>query len=272
MRIVVKIGGAQIEEAAARESFGRALTGALAAGHELFVVHGGGNQIRELSARMGLAERQVEGLRVTDAQTAPLVLMVLAGLVNRRLVASLASVGVPAVGLCGADGAIFDARKLRPGGADIGFVGEILHVRTQLLEALAFSGWVPVIATVAPLAAGESDDSSEFYNINADQAAAPLSRALEADALLFLTDVPGVLGDEGELLSDLTPERCRELRERGVVRGGMLPKVAAALEGARALPLGIVKIAPGQGDDAVLAALSPSAGTRFLDRELEHHG
>jgi acetylglutamate kinase len=143
MRIVVKIGGAQLEEDGARTAFARSLAGARAAGHELFVVHGGGNQIRELSKRMGLAERQVEGLRVTDSETAPVVLMVLAGLVNRRLVASLCSAGVPAVGVCGADGGIFDARKLKAGGADIGFVGEIRHVRKQLLESLSFSDGCP---------------------------------------------------------------------------------------------------------------------------------
>jgi acetylglutamate kinase len=263
VRIVVKIGGAQLEQAGARETLARALARARAAGHELLVVHGGGNQIRKLSARLGLEDRYVAGLRVTDAATAPLVLMVLAGEVNRWLVASLERAGVPAVGLCGADGGLFAAKKLCPDGQDIGYVGEVALVRTKVCDDLLAAGWTPVVATVGPLASTEAGDPTHFYNINADQAAAPLARAVHADALLFLTDVEGVLGAEGERLPRLTPTQVARLRAAGILRGGMLPKVAAALDGARALPAGLVKIAPAAGRDAVLDALDADHGTRF---------
>lgn len=264
MRILAKIGGAQLEEPARRALMARAVRRAVEAGHEVVVVHGGGNQIRELGKRLGIAERQHEGLRVTDAETADLVLMVLAGLVNKALVHDLCAAGVRAVGYAGADAESFHARKHQPAGVDIGYVGAIAKVDPTLTFALLEQGFTPTIATSAPLAAGEPGPSDHSYNVNADLAAGPLAAALSCDALLFLTDVPGVLDASKARCASLSRARCAELKAAGVVSGGMIPKVDAALSALEALPRGLVKIAPADGDDCVLRALADDAGTRFV--------
>jgi len=197
------------------------------------VVHGGGNQIRELSRRLGIAERQHEGLRVTDAETADVVLMVLAGLVNKALVHDLCEAGVRAVGYAGADARSFHARKHEPAGVDIGYVGAVAQVDPALTFALLEQGFTPTIATSAPLAAGERGPRDHSYNVNADLAAGPLAAALRCDALLFLTDVPGVLDASKARFAALTRARCAELKQEGVVAGGMIPKVDSAVSALR---------------------------------------
>ena len=261
MRILVKIGGAQLEDAGPRQALCDSLAAARRAGHELIVVHGGGNQIRTVCKSMGIADRYHAGLRITDARTAEVVLMVLGGLVNRTLVAALQHAGVPAAGLCGADGGSFTAEKLEVPGVDLGFVGAVDNVRPELVQTLLRSGHVPVIATVAPRAAAA--DGEPFLNLNADHAAGPLCRAFGCDALLFLTDVPGVLDARGELIAELTPAACEQLVRDGTATGGMLPKLDAALRALRDNPLALVKIAPGGAPDAVLHALRPDTGTSF---------
>lgn len=265
MRILAKVGGAELEQAAARASLCRSVASARAAGHEVVLVHGGGNQIRALVKRLGLEERYHEGLRVTDAETADVVLMVLAGLVNKQLVHALQSGGVAACGLSGADGGTFHARKQRVPGVDLGYVGGVARTDARLVEALLEVDFVPVIATAAPLAAGEDADDEHFYNINADLAAGPLARAFDCDALLFLTDVPGVLDGDRERIETLTPERAAKLRAGGVITGGMIPKVEAALAALRTNRDAIVKIAPAGIDDCVLRALESDVGTRFRE-------
>lgn len=262
MRILAKVGGAQLEERSARAALCRSVAAAKAAGHEIVLVHGGGNQIRALVKGLGLEERYHQGLRVTDARTADVVLMVLAGLVNKELVHDLERAGVHAAGLSGADGRSFHVRKLRAD-VDLGFVGEIARLDTNLIETLLDAGYTPVIATAAPLARGEDASDEHFYNVNADFAAGPLARALDCDALLFLTDVPGVLDHAKELIEDLAPERCAKLQAGGVITGGMIPKVEAALAAWRANPDALVKIAPAGAVDCVLAALEAGRGTRF---------
>jgi acetylglutamate kinase len=263
MRCLVKIGGAQLESAEDRRELARALKVAREQGHELVLVHGGGNQIRALSKRLGLAERTHAGLRVTDAATADVVLMVLAGLVNKELVHTLESEGLRAVGLCGADAATFSADRARADGVDLGYVGKVAKVDPRLCETLIAAGFLPVIATSAPLARDAAGPSDHFYNINADLAAGPLARALGADALVFLTDVPGVLDADRERIATLTPARCDELRASGVIHGGMIPKVEAALAALAAHPSALVKIASAEGANALVDALEPWSGTRF---------
>lgn len=278
MRILVKIGGAQLEEAQARAALCKALAKAKAEGHELVVVHGGGNQIRQLTRALQLPESYHDGLRVTDARTAEVVLMVLGGLVNRTLVHSLQQAGVPAVGISGADGGTFTAKKLEPVGptgdhVDLGFVGTVDHVRPQLVQSLLASGHVPVIATTAP--GTTARDGEPFFNLNADHAAGPLCRAFGCDALLFLTDVPAVLDAQKQRLPVLTPADCQQLVQSGVASGGMLPKLDAALMALRDNPQALIKIAPGSAHDAVLSALRPSVGTTFTTSRTAtetHHG
>jgi acetylglutamate kinase len=264
-RILVKVGGAQLEQAGPRADLCRSLARARDAGHELVLVHGGGNQIRDLVRKLGLPESYHNGLRVTDAETADVVLMVLAGLVNKELVHALELSGVRACGLSGADGATFRATKRHDASRDLGYVGEVGRTDVRLVDLLVRDGFLPVIATAAPLQPGEDAPGDRFYNVNADLAAGPLSRAVRADALLFLTDVPGVLDAQKRRLAELTPDACANLRLAGVVSGGMIPKVEAALGALAANPGALVKIAPAAGDDAVLRALSPEVGTRFRE-------
>ena len=232
MRLVVKIGGAQLEQREARASFARDVRAALSAGHEIAVIHGGGNQTRTLCGALGLPERYHEGLRRTDALTADVVLQVLAGLVNKQLVSDLNAAGVLAAGLCGADGGSFGARPVRAE-VDLGYVGAVAAVDPDLAQTLLASGFTPVIATCAPKARGEEGPDGHFYNINADLAAGPLSAALEADAILFLTDVEGVRGEDGRVLSRLDARQARELRGRNVIAGGMIPKVGSCVHAVR---------------------------------------
>ncbi len=260
MRLLLKIGGAQLEEAQPRAELCAGIAAARRAGHEIVVVHGAGRQIKKLGQALGLQDRYHQGLRVTDDATAEVVLMVLGGAVNRSLVAALQSASVPAVGLTGADGGLFQAQKLDLGdGVELGHVGEITAVRPQLAQTLLQAGYVPTIASVAP---GRTP-TAPFFNINADHAVAPLARALGCEAVLFLTDVPGVLDGTGQRLPCLSPQDCDRLVRDGTARGGMLPKLESALLAARANPRAMVKIAPAGAPDAVLAALGDDVGTRF---------
>ena len=264
MRVLVKVGGAQLEAPDARAAFCTAVRGARDAGHEVILVHGGGNQIRAMTGAMGIEDRYVEGLRVTDPETATVVLAVLGGLVNRQLVAALQDAGVAAVGLTGADGGLFTAAVHSPNGADLGYVGEVARVDGRIVNAALEGGFTPVIATVAPLDAGEPGPRERFYNVNADQAAAPLARALEAEALLLLTDVPGVKGADGSVLPELNGEACAALVAEGVVAGGMVPKVRAALAAANGAPDARVIVAPANTPTCILDTLGGGVGTRFL--------
>jgi len=263
MRLLVKIGGAPLEERAAREHFAAAVRSALAQGHELVLVHGGGNQVRRLCRGLGIEDRYEGGLRVTDEPTAEVVVAVLGGQVNRVLVAELVAGGTPAVGLTGADGGLFSASKLVLEGRDLGYVGEVDTVDPRPVEHLLAGGFVPVVATVAPLAPGRAGARAHLYNINADQAAAALAWRLGADALLFLSDVPGVLDAEGQLLAEIDPERLARLESTGAVRAGMLPKLDAAFRAARAKPDALVKIAAAARADPIVAALDGGPGTRI---------
>jgi acetylglutamate kinase len=211
-------------------------------------------QIGAFSQRLGLEPRFRDGLRVTDGELADVVLMVLAGSVNRTLVRAFEDGGQHACGLTGADGGFFDAEELEPG-SGLGFVGRIAAVRPQLVEQLLSAGFLPVIASVAPRPGNASEP---FFNINADMAAATLAQALDADALLFLTDVAGVMNGEGEVLPELDHEQCARLAQAGELRGGMQPKIEAALSVATDLR---VKIASGRGPQCVLNALLDGAGT-----------
>ncbi len=258
MRILVKVGGAQLEQAAARQDLAQSVSKAQAAGHEIILVHGGGNQIRQLTQRLGIADQYHQGLRITDAETAEAVLMVLGGQVNRHLVAALDN----AVGITGADGGSFKASLLQPDGHDLGYVGAIAQADARLVNLLLQADMVPVIATVAPGTETASKDP-HFFNINADHGAGPLAKAFAVQATLFLTDVPGVLDGNKKLLSQLNLDQTKELQENGVIHGGMIPKVQAAAMALAAHPEALVKIAPAAGTDAIQHALLPGTGTRF---------
>jgi len=199
-------------------------------GMRLVVVHGGGSLISEWLARHNLPTRFEQGLRVTDDESLKVVVAVLAGLVNKEIVAKLSSLGARAIGLSGADGGVLRARTLA---SKLGFVGEITGVNTAPLHSLLDRGTIPVIAPIALEWEGEKP-SAQLLNINADGAAGAIAEALEARWLVFLTDVPGVRTGEGEIADSLSPEHAAALIGAGVVQGGMIPKVRACLSAANA--------------------------------------
>ena len=189
------------------------------------VVHGGGSVISGWLKRIGKVARFVNGLRVTDEETMEVVLMTLGGQVNKTLVGGIQEKGGRALGICGIDGGLIRGVRRDP---QLGQVGEVTSVDAEMLRALLAAGYVPVIA---PIAAGEG---GEPLNLNADTAAGAVAGALGASKLIFLTDVPGVKGASGELLTELNESSVRELIASGVISGGMIPKVEACLVAAAA--------------------------------------
>ncbi|MFQ5503794.1 MAG: acetylglutamate kinase [Planctomycetota bacterium] len=263
MRICVKIGGTLLEDAARLVQLARSLCAARAAGHQLLVVHGGGRQIQELAGRLGLEERRHEGLRVTDRDTARVVTWVLAGEVNKALVQALCSAGAPALGLSGADLGLFSPRRKRAGTVDLGHVGELSaeNIDADRLRALLAQGYLPVLATIGP-ARDASGPGEPFLNVNADEAAGPIAAAAGAEELVFLSDVPGVRGADGQVIGSLRGSERHELIAAGVIQDGMIPKVRAAQA---ALDAGVprARILTGEQDDPLGAALR-GGGTEIL--------
>jgi acetylglutamate kinase len=219
------------------------------------VVHGGGALISDWLKALDVPTRFERGLRVTDARTLEVVVAVLAGLVNKQLVAAISAAGGRAVGLSGADGGLLKARVKD---AALGFVGEVTGVDARSLLDLVEDGFVPVVAPIALESAGEAP-SGQLLNLNADTAAGALAAALSARWLVFLTDVPGIRDATGETLAALTPQRAAALSEAGVIEGGMIPKVEACLQAAATGCRSV--IADGRGAGALLAAIEEQTGT-----------
>jgi len=224
--VVVKIGGSTL---GSHDTTLDDLAELQRRGIRCVVVHGGGAVISDWLTRMGVETRFERGLRVTDGESLRVVVAVLAGIVNKELVASLVSRGAEAAGLSGADGSILRARITNPA---LGFVGEITEVAASPLERLLESGIIPVVAPVA-LEWNVRGSTGQLLNSNADSAAGAVAVALGATSLVFLTDVAGVQAD-GAVLPVLTPERAGELLQSGVIEGGMIPKVGACLAAAAA--------------------------------------
>ena len=228
---VVKLGGNELD----RPGWLDACVAGFERGAPVVVVHGGGKAVDALSRRLGLPVEKREGLRVTTADVAEIVEMVLSGSVNRRLVCALRAGGIDALGLSGADGGLLSAR-LAPGG--LGYVGEVVSVRAAVLESLLLAGLTPVVAPVAP----PPDEAAGVpLNINADHAAAAIAGALHAAELLLVSDVPGVTV-AGVVQHALDAGDCESLIARGVAVNGMVTKlraaVAALAAGARAVRIG----------------------------------
>jgi len=242
--IVVKIGGAALEDSFTLRKCARALAELAQGGHRVAVVHGGGSALTRTLNQLGKKSEFVNGLRVTDAETRDVALMVLGGIVNKKLVAAIQSVGLTAVGLCGGDGMTFRARKKHLPNCDLGFVGEICFTDPGWIETIWQKGGVPVLACMALGADGE------YYNINADQMAASCAVACKADALIFLTDVPGVRNAEGAVISRLNTKQAASLAADCVVSGGMLPKLQACGEALKH-GVGRVRILPAAEADVL---------------------
>ena len=248
MKFVIKLGGAALENEQILHACGKAIAELIRDGNQVAVVHGGGVQLTRTLAQMGKKSEFVAGLRITDRETRDAALMVLAGRVNKSLVAALGSHGQDAVGLAGGDGNVFRARKKKTN-PDLGFVGEIVAADPRWLEAIWTMGAVPVISSMALGVDGE------YYNINADEMASACAISTKADTLVFLTDVPGVKGADGKVMRWLTLGQIPALEKQQVVSGGMLPKLNACRE---ALTHGVkrVRILPAEA-----AALLPDLCT-----------
>ncbi len=227
--VVVKIGGAALEDPLLRRRFAEDLILLDWVGIDLVVVHGGGRQITQMLDRVGQQATFVDGQRVTDASTLEVVEMVLGGALNQELVRLVNHLGGAAVGLTGCDGGLARARIVRP---ELGLVGEVEAVDREVIDRL-LPAYIPV---VAPLATGPDGNA---LNVNADVFAARLAQALGAEKLVLLTDIAGVLDRDRRLISSLTDAEARALIAQGVVTGGMIPKVEQALA---ALAAGVHKI------------------------------
>jgi acetylglutamate kinase len=227
--VVVKYGGAAMDRAGLSRSFAQDVALLQHAGIHPVIVHGGGPQVTEVSERLGIETTFVDGLRVTDEETLEVATMVLAGKLNTQIVGMLVAGEVPAVGLSGVDGGmIVVSRQSEP---DLGFVGRIEHVNVEVLQTLVDEGFVPVVASIA------ADEHGQPYNVNADVVAAELAIALEAEKLVFMNDVPGVIGPGGDLLSELGVRDVVDLLAHpDAVAGGMIPKLESAV---RALDAGV---------------------------------
>jgi acetylglutamate kinase len=223
MKFVVKLGGAALENPELLHRCARAIAELAKDGHKVALVHGGGVQLTRVLAQMGKKSEFVAGLRVTDAETRDAALMVLGGRVNKSLVAALDHCGQAAMGLTGGDGHVFRARKKKTT-PDLGYVGEIAATDTKWLDAIWTMGAIPVISSIA------LGFDGEYYNINADEMASACAVATKADALVFLTDVPGVKGADGHVMRWLSLKQIPELEAQAVVSGGMLPKLNACKE------------------------------------------
>ncbi|MCB1842213.1 MAG: acetylglutamate kinase, partial [Halioglobus sp.] len=230
----VKFGGNAMVDPALHESFARDVVLMKLVGMNPVVVHGGGPQIGALLAKLNIHTEFVNGMRVTDAQTMDVVEMVLGGSVNKEIVSSINRNGGKALGVTGKDGQLIRARKLKvtryspelkaPEIIDIGHVGEVDQIDTSVLDVILSSHFIPVIA---PIGVGEDGST---YNINADLVAGKLAQVLRAEKLMLLTNVAGLLDKQGNTLTGLTTRQVDELVADGTISGGMLPKIACALD------------------------------------------
>lgn len=232
--IVVKYGGHAMVDETLKKNFALDIILMKYVGFNPIVVHGGGPQIGDFLKRLSIESEFVDGMRVTDKQTMDVVEMVLVGMVNKEIVSLINQNGGQSVGLSGKDGQLINAKKMKyvkskgddqpPEIIDMGMVGEIVSVKTRILESLMESRFIPVIA---PVGAGKK---GETYNINADLVAGRVAAALKARKLILLTDTEGVLDKEGELISTIKVEEADSYIEDGTIKGGMIPKIRCCLE------------------------------------------
>lgn len=259
MRLVIKLAGALLETPNTLQPIARQLGQLAQEGHELLVVHGGGRILTSVLGRMGVRNHFVDGLRVTDKETRDVAVMVLGGLLNKRIVTAMSQAGQPALGLSGSDASCFLAEPLSHSGTTgaLGFVGYLTDVNVQLLESLWRAGLVPVASCLGMGVNGE------MYNINADHMAAACADYCRAQGLIYLTDVPGVLDGE-VVLPSISPPEMEKLIQQQKISGGMLLKLEACN---RALHSGVslVHIIGGTLPKSLLVSLNGAElGTRVL--------
>jgi acetylglutamate kinase len=255
--VVIKYGGAAMQDAALRASFAVDVVLLKQIGVRPVIVHGGGPQIGVLLARLGRESTFVDGLRVTDDETMEAVEMVLGGTVNREIVELVQRGGGQAVGLTGSDGGLLRVKRRLRDGQDIGRVGEVVGVDPGVIEAVTEKGFVPVIAPI-----GVGEDGLTF-NVNADEAAGAIAQALRAEKLILLTDVAGVLDADGKLIAQLSREQAHEQIASGSIRGGMIPKVECCLAAVQG-GVGRAHVVDGRVQHAVLLEIFTDRGVGTL--------
>lgn len=220
---VIKYGGAVMTEERLKQTFAKDVTILRKIGINIIIVHGGGKEITETANSLGINTTFVDGQRYTDEKMIEVVLMVLAGQINKEIVNLININGGNAIGLCGVDNMLLRARKLTPNGKDLGLVGEITSVNTPFLTLLLQNGMMPVIA---PVGMGEG---GQLYNINADLAAGAVAAALKAEKLVYLSDTEGILVKD-KLVSSMTKKEAQSFITDGDIFGGMIPKVTSAFD------------------------------------------
>lgn len=265
--VVVKYGGHAMGDEDSARSFARDIVMLEQSGINPVVVHGGGPQIGQMLAKLGIKSQFVDGLRVTDKATVEIVEMILAGSINKQIVGFINAAGGKAIGLCGKDGDMVKARKVTrtmrdpdsniEKAVELGFVGEPDHVDTKVLDTILGKELIPVMAPVATSKEGDT------YNVNADTFAGAIAGALGAKRLLLLTDVPGVFDKNKQLIKDLSIEECRRLIADGTATGGMIPKIETCIYAIERGVEGVV-ILDGKTPHAVLVELLTDGGAGTL--------
>ena len=226
--VVVKYGGNAMTSQELKDAVMHDIVLLSLVGIRVVLVHGGGPEINEMLKRVGIQSRFVGGLRYTDADTAEIVRMVLAGKVIKELVSLLEQAGGTALGLCGSDGRMLQVEKMA--GEDLGYVGEITDVNVKPIVDALDNGYIPVVATIA------TDENGQVYNINADTAAARIAAALGAENLILMTDIKGLLtdkDDESTLIPEVSVSDVPFLKKKGIISGGMIPKIDCCVEAIR---------------------------------------
>ena len=255
--VVVKIGGSTL---GSHDTSLKDLVTLQQEGVEVVVVHGGGNVISQWMQRQGIRPRFVEGLRVTDAPSLEIVVAVLTGLINKELVSTLLRLGGRAIGISGIDGGLLEARIANP---ELGYVGEISRVNDEPLRAILDGGYIPMVAPLAAHRHDGSEHSGGPLNINGDTVAGELAHALGAERLVFLTDVEGIMDGSNRVIRRLDRRRANILFQSGVVRGGMIPKLAACLRALERSP--VANVVDGRRPGALLDCLrGSSTGTTIV--------
>jgi acetylglutamate kinase len=224
------------------------------------VVHGGGNKITEWLKQMGLGANFVRGTRVTDAKTLQVVVAVLAGLVNKELVAAIIARGGKALGLSGVDGGLIQAKVENH---ELGYVGEVVKVNPDPIKAALSAGYIPVVAPPGFRLDSSTNDPVVLLNINGDEVASEIAAALKSERLIFLTNVPGVRDGEGKFLFKLSAAKARFLMESGVISEGMIPKVEACLKALAKVPS--TQIIDGRSAGALLSAIESGASGTIIE-------
>ena len=257
--VVVKIGGSTL---GSHDTTLEDLVALQRDGIDLVVVHGGGKIISQWMERQGAMPRFVRGLRVTDEQSLEIVIAVLTGLVNKQLVASLLALQGRALGLSGVDGGMLEARVANP---ELGYVGEVTRVNPEPLLRVLEGGYIPLVAPLGLNYVDGTPHSGSVLNINGDTVAGEIAYAMDAERLIFLTDVEGIMDSSGRVIRRLNVRNARLLLNSGVVKGGMIPKLEACLRALERVP--VTDIVDGRKPGALTSCFSGSSkGSRILGK------